>query len=231
MRLPTLLVLSACLLLACSGSPGETDGASSRVTSMPEKSTPAAAPGASAMSDNSTDKTPMPAGSTEVATFGAGCFWCVEAVLEQLDGVTEVTSGYMGGEKPDPSYEAVCSGTTGHAEVVQVTFDPARISYEELLDFFWRLHDPTTLNRQGADIGTQYRSAIFYHSEAQRAAAAKSMAAAQQQFIDPIVTEITAAGPFYSAEGYHQDYYRQNKNQSYCRVVIRPKLDKLGLEK
>ena len=173
-----------------------------------------------------------PSPSTEVATFGAGCFWCVEAVLEQVDGVADITSGYMGGDAPNPSYKDVCTGRTGHAEVVQVTFDPKVLPYEELLDWFWRLHDPTTLNRQGADVGTQYRSAIFYHSEGQREVAEKSRAAAAASgvFADPIVTEITAAGPYYEAEGYHQDYYRQNKEQGYCRAVIRPKLNKLGLE-
>lgn len=171
--------------------------------------------------------------SRDVATFGAGCFWCVEAVLQQLDGVLEVRSGYMGGKVPSPSYEQVCGGETGHAEVVQVTFDPERIAYKELLDFFWKLHDPTTLNRQGQDVGTQYRSAIFYHSEAQREAAQKSKKALEEArtFRDPIVTEVTAAGPFYPAEGYHQDYYRLNKSQPYCRAIIAPKLDKLGLKK
>lgn len=176
-----------------------------------------------------------PSEAREVATFGAGCFWCVEAVLEQLDGVADVTSGYMGGTVPDPTYEQVCSETTGHAEVVQVTFDPRRISYEKLLDTFWKLHDPTTLNQQGGDWGTQYRSAIFYHSEAQRQAAEKSRKSkdASGAFRDPIVTEITAAGPYYEAERNHQDFYRLNKDnpfQPYCRLVIAPKLDKLGLE-
>jgi len=179
-----------------------------------------------------TPESPETTSTSEVATFGAGCFWCVEAVLEQIDGVADVTSGYMGGEVPDPDYQAVCTGRTGHAEVVQVTFDPGVLPYEELLDWFWRLHDPTTLNRQGNDIGTQYRSAIFYHSEAQREVAERSKAAADASgvFTDPIVTEITAAGPYYGGEGYHQDYYRQNKEQGYCRAVIRPKLNKLGLE-
>ncbi len=168
--------------------------------------------------------------NTETATFGAGCYWCVEAVLEQLDGIVDVTSGFMGGEVENPSYEAVCTGTTGHAEVVQVTFDPSTIAYDDLLSWFWRLHDPTTLNRQGGDVGTQYRSAIFYHSEEQRAAAEASKKAAQTDFADPIVTEITAAGPYYEAKADHQDYYRRNKSQGYCRMVIAPKLDKLGLE-
>jgi peptide-methionine (S)-S-oxide reductase len=171
--------------------------------------------------------------SREVATFGAGCFWCVEAVLEQIDGVLDVSSGYMGGHVDRPTYRDVCTGETGHAEVVQVAFDPRRISYEELLSWFWRLHDPTTKDRQGADVGTQYRSVIFWHSQAQRAAAESSKAAADRSgaFAAPIVTEIAEAGPFFPAEEYHQDYYRANKSQGYCRMVIAPKLDKLGLEK
>ena len=167
----------------------------------------------------------------ETATFGAGCFWCVEAVLQQVDGVVAVRSGYMGGTTKRPTYEQVCSGATGHAEVVQVDFDPARIGYDTLLDWFWRLHDPTTLNRQGNDVGTQYRSAIFFHSPEQRAVAEKSKAAAQQSFSSPIVTEITPASDYFAGEAYHQDYYRQNRTQGYCRVVIRPKLEKLGLQK
>jgi len=170
---------------------------------------------------------------TEVATFGGGCFWCVEAVLEQLDGVLDVSNGYMGGRVPNPTYELVCTGETGHVEVAQVTFDPARITYEQLLDYFWQLHDPTTLDRQGADAGPQYRSVIFYHTEAQRQAAEKSRKALETsgKFASPIVTEIRKAGPFCKAEGYHQDYYRLNKSQPYCRAVIAPKLDKLGLAK
>jgi peptide-methionine (S)-S-oxide reductase len=168
----------------------------------------------------------------EVATLGAGCFWCVEAVFEQIEGVEGVSSGYMGGSVDNPTYKDVCGGDTGHAEVVQVTFDPERVTYEEILDWFWRLHDPTTLNRQGADAGTQYRSAIFYHSDAQRETAERSKAAADasETFDDPIVTEITAASTYYPAEGSHQDYYRQNSEQGYCRMVIRPKLKKLELE-
>lgn len=166
----------------------------------------------------------------EIATFGAGCFWCVEAVFELLEGVDAVESGYMGGSVENPSYHAVCEGTTGHAEVTQIHYDPAIISFETLLDWLWRSHDPTTLNRQGYDVGTQYRSAIFYHSEAQKASAEASKAAAQAQFEDPIVTEITAASTYYPAEDYHQDYYRQHGNQPYCARIIRPKLEKLGLE-
>jgi peptide-methionine (S)-S-oxide reductase len=168
----------------------------------------------------------------QIATFGAGCFWCVEAVLEQLDGVLDVTSGYMGGHVADPSYRDVCTGSTGHAEVVEVRFDPERIGYSELLDWFWRLHDPTTLNRQGADVGTQYRSAIFTHSDEQReqAEASKAAADATGAFSSPIVTEITPAGAYYPAEADHQDFYRQNREYGYCRAIITPKLGKLGLQ-
>ncbi len=166
----------------------------------------------------------------ESATFAAGCFWCVEAVLEQLDGVLDAPSGYMGGHVDHPTYEQVCLGDTGHAEVVQVAFDPDRIGYEQLLEWFWRLHDPTTLNRQGNDVGTQYRSAIFHHSPAQRDAAIAAKAKAQARFAAPIVTEIAAAGPFWQAEDGHQDYYRGHSSQGYCRVVIAPKLGKLGLK-
>src|SRR5690606_22192878 len=166
-----------------------------------------------------------------VATFGAGCFWCVEAVLQQVEGIHAVHSGYMGGHVEDPTYQQVCAGDTGHAEVVQVEFDPSKIGYRELLEWFWRLHDPTQVDGQGNDIGPQYRSAIFYHSEEQRAAAERSKAAAASRFTAPIVTEITEAGTFWPAEAYHRDYYRQNKEQGYCRYVIAPKLDKLGLEK
>ena len=165
-----------------------------------------------------------------IATFGAGCFWCVEAVFEQLDGVHAVESGYMGGEVQDPTYREICSGNSGHAEVTQIHYDPKIVSFETLLDWLWRSHDPTTLNRQGADIGTQYRSAIFYLNEAQREAAEASKVAAQKDFTAPIVTEITAATTYYPAEDYHQDYYRLNPSAPYCQIVIRPKLEKLALE-
>lgn len=161
------------------------------------------------------------------ATFGAGCFWCVEAVFERLPGVKSVTSGYAGGHTKNPTYKEVCTGETGHAEVAQIEFDPARISFEKLLEVFWEAHDPTTLNRQGADAGTQYRSVIFYESEAQKAAAEKSKAGAAKKFSRPIVTEIVPLTQFYKAEGYHQDYFRNNQNAPYCRAVIRPKLEKL----
>ena len=148
----------------------------------------------------------------EKATFGAGCFWCVEAVFERLDGVQSVVAGYAGGTKANPTYEEVCTGTTGHAEVAQITYDPARISYERLLEVYWEAHDPTTLNQQGADVGTQYRSVIFYHDEKQKAAAEKSRSAAQKDFDSPIVTQIEPLKIFYPAENYHQDYYKNHAN-------------------
>ncbi len=167
----------------------------------------------------------------ETITLGAGCFWCVEAAYSQLDGVYSATSGYMGGTVENPTYEQICTKTTGHAEVVQVVFDPKKITAERVLAWFWDLHDPTTLNRQGNDEGPQYRSAIFYHNEAQKKLAEASKSAAQANFKDPIVTEITAAAKFYSAEKYHQNYYNENKTKNpYCRFVIEPKLKKLKLE-
>lgn len=166
----------------------------------------------------------------EKATFGAGCFWCVEAVFERLDGVQSVVAGYTGGTKPNPSYEEVCTGKTGHAEVAQITYDPHKISYEKLLTVFWESHDPTTLNRQGADVGTQYRSAIFYHDEKQKAAAEQSKQEAQREFNGSIVTEIQPLKEFYAAEDYHQDYFRNNPNAPYCVFVIKPKLKKLKLD-
>lgn len=167
----------------------------------------------------------------ETATFGGGCFWCTEAVFESLDGVHSVVSGYMGGHVDRPTYQQVSGGNTGHAEVIQVAFDPSKVSYRELVDLFWQAHDPTTLNRQGADVGPMYRSVIFFHSEEQMRIAKASMQAAQAQFTDPIVTEISEAGTFWKAEAYHQDFYKNNRNYPYCRVVIRPKLKTLGIEK
>ncbi|MFT3991688.1 MAG: peptide-methionine (S)-S-oxide reductase MsrA [Luteolibacter sp.] len=167
----------------------------------------------------------------EVATLGAGCFWCIEAAYRQLDGVYSATSGYMGGSVRNPTYEQICDGDTGHAEVVRVVFDPKKISYERVLAWFWDLHDPTTLNRQGNDVGTQYRSAIFYHSPEQRKVAMASKEAAAGHFKQTIVTEITAASEFYPAENYHQNYYARNKSKNpYCRFVIEPKLEKLNLQ-
>ena len=166
--------------------------------------------------------------NTEIATFGAGCFWCVEAVFQELKGVLKVESGYMGGAIPNPTYREVCTGTTGHAEVTRITFDPTIISYEELLEVLWTTHDPTTLNRQGADAGTQYRSAIFYHSDEQKSKAEKSKKEVATTIWDsPIVTEIVPADTFYPAEEYHQDYYALNPNAGYCRAVISPKVAKV----
>ena len=169
-------------------------------------------------------------GQLENATFGAGCFWCVEAVFERLDGVVAVEAGYAGGHKANPTYEEVCTGKTGHAEVAQITYDPAKISYTKLLETFWHAHDPTTLNRQGADVGTQYRSVIFYHDEQQRKAAESSKNKAQELFSSPIVTSIEPLTEFYKAENYHQDYFRNNPNAPYCQYVIQPKLKKLKLD-
>ena len=165
---------------------------------------------------------------SEVATLGAGCFWCVDTLFRELRGVTSVVSGYAGGTRANPSYEQVCTGTTGHAEVVQITFDPQQISYHDILDVFFSVHDPTTLDRQGADVGTQYRSVIFAHSPEQRTTAERTIEEVNAKKIwdDPIVTQVVDAGPFYPAEDYHQDYYTNNPNQGYCRVVIAPKVAK-----
>ncbi len=171
----------------------------------------------------------MTTAHTDTATFGAGCFWCVEAVFQQLDGVLSVTSGYAGGTVPNPTYEAVCSGKTGHAEVAQIVYDPAKISYEKLLEVFWTAHDPTTMNRQGADVGTQYRSAIFTHNEKQKELAETYRARLDSSgaFDAPIVTEIAPLRAFYRAEDYHQNYYDENPNKPYCAFVIAPKVEKI----
>jgi peptide-methionine (S)-S-oxide reductase len=169
----------------------------------------------------------MNTNKTESATFGGGCFWCMEAVFERLPGVKSVVSGFAGGHTANPTYEQVCAGDTGHAEVTQIEFDPAKISYEKLLDVFWQAHDPTTLNRQGADEGTQYRSIILYHSEAQKLAAEKSKAGAQKIFKHPIVTEIVPFAKFFKAENSHQEYYDNHSSAPYCQMVIAPKLEKL----
>jgi peptide-methionine (S)-S-oxide reductase len=165
----------------------------------------------------------------EVATLGGGCFWCLEAVFEQVQGVEHVVSGYTGGKLPDPNYHLVCTGATGHAEVVQVTFDPAAISYRDLLDIFFAIHDPTTLNRQGADVGTQYRSAIFYHSPEQKRIAEERIAElnAAQIWRSPIVTEVVPVPKFYPAEDYHQGYFQNHPEQGYCQMVVAPKVAKL----
>jgi peptide-methionine (S)-S-oxide reductase len=165
----------------------------------------------------------------ETATLAGGCFWCLEAVFEQLEGVERVASGYTGGRVQSPSYEQVCSGTTGHAEAVQIRYDPSVISFRDLLELFFAFHDPTTMNRQGHDVGTQYRSAIFYASPEQKATAEEVIAQLTREgvFDDPIVTEVTALAEFYPAEGYHHGYYRANPNQAYCRATITPKVTKL----
>ena len=165
----------------------------------------------------------------EIATLAGGCFWCLEAVYDRMKGVESVESGYIGGKSPNPSYQVVCTGHTGHAEAVQITFDPNVVSYRELLEVFFAIHDPTTLNRQGHDVGTQYRSAIFYHSPDQKAAAEDLIAALtkDQVFDDPIVTEVVPAGPFYVAEDYHQEFFTRNPEQGYCVAVVRPKVAKL----
>ncbi|MDX9883043.1 MAG: peptide-methionine (S)-S-oxide reductase MsrA [Prolixibacteraceae bacterium] len=164
----------------------------------------------------------------ETATFGGGCFWCTEAIFKKLKGVESVTSGYSGGTTENPSYNDVCSGETGHAEVVQIEFNPEVISYRELLEVFWSTHDPTTLNRQGADVGTQYRSVIFYHSEAQKQIALKYKNELNSALVygKPVVTEISPFSKFYKAENYHQDYFENNSTKAYCQIVIVPKLKK-----
>ena len=201
----SLATASVALLTACHPSqPGPTQPASNPNVNSP-------------MNEN----TP-----TELATLGGGCFWCTEAVFQMLPGVKSVVSGYAGGHLPNPTYRDITRGDTGHAEVIQVAFDPAEISYETILENFWEAHDPTTLNRQGNDVGPQYRSIILYHSEAQKLAAEKSRAAAQPELLRPIVTELVSLEKFYPAEEYHQNYYRNNPEQAYCRLVIRPKIEK-----
>jgi peptide-methionine (S)-S-oxide reductase len=163
----------------------------------------------------------------EIATLAGGCFWCLDAAYRRVDGVTGVMSGYTGGNRPHPTYEQVSTGATGHAEVVNVEFDPEVISFPEILEIFWTIHDPTTLNRQGADVGTQYRSAIFYRDDAQKTAAEASRDAVQELWPNPVVTKIVPLQTFYPAEDYHQDYYAKNPEQGYCVAVINPKLKKL----
>lgn len=165
----------------------------------------------------------------QTATFGGGCFWCIEAAFQEIDGVVSLESGYSGGQIERPTYEQICQGTTGHAEVVKVTFDSDQLSYETLLELFFTVHDPTTLNRQGADRGTQYRSVIFYHDDTQKSSAESYIKTLEENnfYGAPIVTEVSSAPPFYGAEKYHQNYYRQNPNQPYCQVVITPKVQKI----
>ncbi len=168
--------------------------------------------------------------STETATFGGGCFWCMEALFKTVKGVESVTCGYAGGHTKNPTYEQVCSDTTGHAEVIQVRFNPAVITYDQLLDLFWEAHDPTTLDRQGNDVGTQYRSIVLYGNEAQKQSAEKSKAEAAKHFSKPIVTAIVPLTAFYKAEDYHQDYFLNHSNAPYCQLVIAPKLKKFEAE-
>lgn len=165
---------------------------------------------------------------TDTATFGTGCFWCTEAIFQQVEGVVKVTSGYSGGQTENPNYKEVCTGTTGHAECLNIVYDPKKISYDELLEIFWQVHDPTTLNRQGNDVGTQYRSAIFYHNAEQKAKAEKYKAELDKSgaWDNPIVTTLEPFVKFYPAEDYHQNYYNDNPGQGYCQFVIRPKVEK-----
>ena len=164
----------------------------------------------------------------DTATFGGGCFWCVEAVYQQLNGVVSVASGYTGGQRANPTYEQVCSGATGHAEVIQIVYDTTKISFDELLQVFWTVHDPTTLNRQGADVGTQYRSVVFYHNDYQKETTQSYIEKLNKEhaFANPVVTEVSPITTFYKAEDYHQNYYNDNQNQPYCSFVIQPKVEK-----
>jgi len=177
---------------------------------------------------NQEEKSQLPADSIELATFGAGCFWCVEAIYQNVKGVVQVQSGYSGGSIKNPSYKEVCAGTTGHAEVCQISFKPSEVSYAELLEVFFGTHDPTTLNRQGADVGTQYRSAIYYHNEKQKELADLAIKAANESanWPDPVVTEVTKFTTFYQAENYHDDYFNLHGEQPYCQMVVKPKVDK-----
>ena len=227
------LVLSVvglcCVSVGCSSSTPESGSSAPPVAAVPVEDTETATAGDSAADDEATTAEASSADGTQTATLGAGCFWCVEAVFEQIEGVTAVRSGYSGGQIPDPTYEAVCSGTTGHAEVIQLDYDPAVTSFEEVLQVFFTSHDPTTLNRQGADVGTQYRSAVFYHSDGQKQIAEKVISELNESkaFPNPVVTEVTKFEKFYEAEDYHQDYFELNGRNPYCRAVIVPKLEKV----
>jgi methionine-S-sulfoxide reductase len=183
-------------------------------------------------SSNSDNNKMTDTSNLDTATFGGGCFWCIETIFQDLKGVEKVESGYSGGSTKNPTYEQVCTGTTGHAEVIQLTFDPAVISFEQILTVFFHVHDPTTLNRQGADVGTQYRSVIFYNSPAQKETAEKVIAdiTASKLWDDPVVTEVSMLGDYYKAEDYHQDYYNNNPEKSYCSFVISPKVKKFYKE-
>lgn len=236
---PGCCLLASILLLSVSGCSSATNSEAPSVSADPAVTTTETAVTTtetavelSPADDGSSVPEPGPVPEVpkqETATFGAGCFWCVEAVFEQLKSVENVRSGYAGGTAEEANYKLVSNGNTGHAEVIQFEFDPSVITYEELLEVFWTSHDPTTLNRQGADVGTQYRSSVFYHNDKQRelAEAYKKRLNDEKAFGDPIVTEIVPFKTFYSAEGYHQDYFAQNGNAPYCRVVVRPKVEKV----
>lgn len=206
MLLPLITLLASAGLVAC----------------QPAQTTPAQA-ASPVQTSNS-----IPMDSLSVATFGSGCFWCTEAIFQQVDGVEKVVSGYSGGHVKNPTYKAVTSGTTGHAEVTQIHYDPAKVTFDELLEIFWKTHDPTTLNRQGNDVGPQYRSAVFYHTDEQKQKAEYYKAKLEEAKVydRPIVTEITAFTEFYAAEDYHQNYFNENGNQPYCAFVIQPKVEK-----
>jgi peptide-methionine (S)-S-oxide reductase len=217
-----LLCLALVTTTACTRSSNQPK-AENQTVNEAENDSPAATPETKAAS-----AVPASDDGLETVTLGAGCFWCVEAVYQQLEGVESVASGYSGGTVENPTYEDVCTGTTGHAEVCQITFRPDVISFKDLLEVFWKVHDPTTLNRQGNDVGTQYRSVIFYHNENQKAVAEEYAKKLNESgvFSSPIVTEITPLTNFYKAEDYHQNYFRDNPNQGYCRAVVAPKVEK-----
>lgn len=218
-----LLAALVAVLAACSGNPATPQPAPA--AAQPERTTTETP---TAMSDTP-KAAPVPT-QRETAYLGAGCFWCVEAVLERIDGVLDVESGYMGGSVDNPTYRQVCDGETGHAEIVKVDFDPSKLRYRQLLDWFFLAHDPTTMNRQGNDYGTQYRSAIFYVDDAQKQTAEEAKTAANQKHGNRVVTEITKASTYWPAEDYHQDYFERNPSQPYCNAIIPPKLEKLGLK-
>jgi peptide-methionine (S)-S-oxide reductase len=232
-------LVASIMLLGVSGCSSATNSEAppvSAVSADPAVTTTAAAAEPSPSGEGSSEGVPkdvpevaLEVPKQETATFAAGCFWCVEAVFEQLKSVENVRSGYAGGTADDATYKLVSNGNTGHAEVIQFEFDPSVITYEELLEVFWTSHDPTTLNRQGADVGTQYRSAVFYHNDKQRelADAYKKRLNDEKAFGAAIVTEISPFEKFYSAEDYHQDYFTQNSSEPYCRVVVRPKVEKV----
>ncbi len=244
---PTALAVGALIaLVSCAGKPAAQSGIQTPAERLPtpSRSLPAGAatPGttqaalppwlASPPFESHDYSKPLPLADKsglEYAVLAGGCFWCLEAVFELVPGVVDVVSGYTGGEASRPSYEFVSTGQSGHAEAVRIAFDPAKVNYGRLLDYFWKIHDPTTLNRQGYDVGTQYRSAIFYVNEGQRAAAEASIDAQRPLWSDPIVTQLLPAGDFWIAEEYHQDFFRRNPDYGYCTAVIAPKVEKSGL--